>query len=49
MAKKDEKKVDFDLSVLELDELISVNKKIDEFIAFLSNKKIDIEKKVAKK
>lgn len=49
MKKKDEKKVDFDLSVLKLDELISVNNKVEEFIEFLNKKEINLEKSSNKK
>ena len=44
--KKEENKVDFDLSVLKLEELIKVYEKIDNFIKFLNDKKIVIEEKV---
>lgn len=44
--KKEEKKVDFDLSVLKLEELIKVYGDIDNFIKFLNDKKIIIEEKV---
>lgn len=43
--KKEEQKVDFDLSKLKLDELIKVYKDIDGFIQFLDTKKVTIEKK----
>ena len=44
--KKDEKKVDFNLSVLKLDELIKVYGDINNFIKFLNDKKIVIDEKV---
>ena len=44
MAKKEEK-VDFDLSVLSLEELIEAYNNIDEFITFLNENKIEIEDK----
>ena len=44
--KKEENKVDFDLSVLKLEELIKVYGDIDNFIKFLNDKKIIIEEKV---
>lgn len=44
--KKDENKVDFDLSVLKLEELIKVYDNIDNFIKYLKDKKIVIEEKV---
>lgn len=43
--KKEENKVDFDLSVLKLEELIKVYDEIDNFIKFLNDKKIVIEEK----
>lgn len=43
--KKAEQKVDFDLSKLELNELIKVYKDIDSFIQYLDTKKVVIEKK----
>ncbi len=44
--KKEEKKVDFNLSVLKLDELIKVFDDVSNFIKFLNDKKIVIEEKV---
>jgi len=44
--KKEENKVDFDLSVLKLEELIKVYNEVDNFIKYLKDKKIDIEVKV---
>ena len=44
--KKEENKVDFDLSVLKLEELIKVYDDIDNFIKYLKGKKIVIEEKV---
>lgn len=44
--KKEENKVDFDLSVLKLDELIKVYEDVENFIKFLNDKKIIIEEKV---
>ena len=44
--KKEEKKVDFNLSVLKLDELIKVFEDVSNFIKFLNDKKIVIEEKV---
>ena len=43
---KEHNKVDFDLSVLKLDELIKVYEDIENFIKFLNDKKIVIEEKV---
>lgn len=45
---KEEKKVDFDLSKLKLDELIKVYGDIEQFLIFLESKKIDIEQKEKK-
>lgn len=42
--KKDENKVDFDLSVLALDELIRVYQDITEFLDFLEDNKVVEEK-----
>lgn len=47
--KKQENKVDFDLSVLNLDELIKVYEKVENFIKYLNDKKIVIEEKVKEK
>ena len=44
--KKEETKVDFDLSILKLEELIKVYDSIDNFIKYLNDKKIVIEEKV---
>lgn len=44
--KKDENKVDFDLSVLKLDELIKVYEEVENFTKYLKDKKIVIEEKV---
>lgn len=43
--KKEENKVDFDLSVLKLEELIEVYDDINNFIKYLKDKKIIIEEK----
>lgn len=43
--KKEENKVDFDLSVLKLEELVKVYNDVDNFIKYLKDKKIDIEVK----
>lgn len=42
---KENSKIDFDLSTLTLEELIEVYEKIDEFIEFLDESKIEIEEK----
>lgn len=42
---KEENRVDFDLSVLKLDELIKVYEEIDNFIKLLRDKKIVVEEK----
>ena len=42
---KEISKTDFDLSTLSLEELIEVYEKIDEFIVFLEESKIEIEEK----
>lgn len=44
MAKKEEK-VDFDLSVLSLNELIEAYNNIEEFLGFLNDSKVEIEEK----
>ena len=44
MAKKEEK-VNFDLSVLDLLELIDVYNNIDEFLSFLKENKIEVNDK----
>ena len=36
---------DFDLSVLSLEELITVYNDVDDFISFLEGRKVEIEKK----
>ena len=46
--KKDENKVDFDLSVLKLEELIKVYDDVSNFIKYLKDKKIVIEEKEKK-
>ncbi|MGM9877722.1 MAG: hypothetical protein ACI33S_03640 [Bacilli bacterium] len=45
MKKVKEEKVDFDLSNLELRELIQVYENINEFLKFLDENKIEIEEK----
>ena len=45
MKKVKEEKVDFDLSNLELRELIQVYENISEFLNFLDENKIEIEEK----
>lgn len=44
MAKKEEK-IDFDLSVLKLNELIETYTNIDEFLTFLKESKVVIDEK----
>jgi len=44
--KKEEKKVDFNLSILKLDELVKVFEDVSNFIKYLNDKKIIIEEKV---
>lgn len=44
--KKEEDKVNFDLSVLTLEELITVYKDMDEFIQFLNDSEIVLGEKV---
>lgn len=44
--KKEENKVDFDLSVLKLEELIEVYEQVENFTKYLKDKKIVIEEKV---
>ena len=44
---KENNKIDFDLSTLSLEELIEVYEKIDNFISFLEDSKIEIEEKGA--
>lgn len=41
--KKDEEKVEFDLSKLSLQELVEVYQNIKEFIAFLDGSRIEME------
>lgn len=43
--KKSEKKVDFDMSLLSLADLIKLYEEINEFILFLEEKKIVLEEK----
>ena len=43
--KKNEKTVDFDLSLLSLQELITVYQKVSEFLEYLEDKKIKAEEK----
>ena len=47
--KKEENKVDFDLSVLSFEELIKVYENVDNFLKYLQDKKIIIEEKVIDK
>lgn len=47
--KEEEKKVDFDLSVLNLSELIKVYEEITNFLQFMNEKKIVQEEKVEDK
>ena len=47
--KKEENKVDFDLSVLSFEELIKVYDNVNNFIKYLNDKKIIIEEKVKEK
>lgn len=49
MGRKKVAKVDFDLSVLKLDELIKTQEKVSEFIESIKSKKIVIEKKAGSK
>ena len=44
--KKEENKVDFNLSILKLDELMKVFDDVNNFIKYLDDKKIVIEEKV---
>ena len=44
MAKKEER-VDFDLSVLNLNELIEAYNNIEEFLTFLNDSKIEVDDK----
>ena len=44
MAKKEEK-VDFDLYVLSLNELIEAYDNIEEFLGFLNDSKVEVEEK----
>lgn len=43
--KREDNKFDFDLSVLTLQELITVYEDVDSFISFLDSKKVEVEKK----
>lgn len=43
--KREENKFDCDLSVLTLEELITVYNDVDDFISFLDSKKVEVEKK----
>ena len=43
--KRADSKFDFDLSVLSLEELITVYNDVDDFISFLESKKVEVEKK----
>lgn len=43
--KREDSKFDFDLSVLSLEELITVYNDVDDFISFLESKKVEVEKK----
>lgn len=43
--KKDNNKVNFDLSVLTLEQLIEVYEKINEFLVYLDESKIELEGK----
>lgn len=43
--KKEENKVNFDLSVLSLEELIEVYENIEEFLKYLNENRIEIEEK----
>ena len=43
--KREDNKFDFDLSVLTLEELITVYNDVDDFISFLESKKVEVEKK----
>jgi hypothetical protein len=47
--KKEENKVDFDLSVLSFEELIKVYDNVNNFIKYLNDKKIVIEEKEKEK
>jgi len=42
---KENNKIDFDLSTLTLEELIEVYEKIDEFLLFLDESKLETEEK----
>ncbi len=44
--KKEVNKVDFDLSTLSLQELIELYNELAEFLAYLNDKRIDMEEKV---
>ncbi len=43
--KREDNKLDFDLSALTLEELITVYSDVDDFISFLESKKVEVEKK----
>ena len=43
--KKEENKVNFDLSVLSLEELLEVYENIEEFLKYLNENRIEIEEK----
>lgn len=43
--KKKEEKINFDLSNLDLSELIQVYEKVNEFMSFLEENKIEMEEK----
>ena len=45
---KEEKKADFDLYKIKIDELIKVYGDIEQFLVFLEGKKIDVEQKEKK-
>ena len=45
---KENSKIDFDLSTLTLEELIEVYDKIEEFLVYLEEGKVEIEEKGAK-
>lgn len=43
VMKKDDEKIDFDLSVLKLSELINLNEKITGFLQYLDDEEIETE------
>ena len=45
---KENSKIDFDLSTLTLEELIDVYDKIEDFLVYLEEAKVEIEEKGAK-